>query len=81
MSSALFSPITLRGAEFHNRLRSVLRCGCLTEQQDAMPRVVIGRELLREPHFPLRASVLDVALRYAPQPHHCAPITRSSARD
>jgi 2,4-dienoyl-CoA reductase-like NADH-dependent reductase (Old Yellow Enzyme family) len=38
--------------------------------------VMVGRELLRDPHFPLRvAAALRLELPYAPQPYHRAPIT------
>ena len=37
--------------------------------------VMMGRELLRDPHFPLRAAAaLGVELPYAPQPYHRAPM-------
>lgn len=36
--------------------------------------VMMGRELLRDPHFPLRAAAtLGVELAYAPAPYHRAP--------
>lgn len=38
--------------------------------------VMMGREFLRDPHFPLRAAAaLGVELPYAPQPYHRAPMT------
>jgi 2,4-dienoyl-CoA reductase-like NADH-dependent reductase (Old Yellow Enzyme family) len=58
VTSALFTPITLRGATVRNRVW--VSPMCQYSSTDGLPNdwhlVLLARALLRDPHWPLRAA-------------------------